>query len=272
MAREWIQEGRLSLKGGKPIGNCDQFIPGGDGDLPIFLLDGQPLLKDVPIVLGFNKPRGVVSTRSDPKGRKTPGEYLTLPEPVLRGVDVSRIMPIGRLDQASAGLLLLSNRPALLAPLLDPDRKIPRRYRVQIRPSLSRTDFETLSSGSWARDLGFFPPEVVVERENSRTTWVQMTLFEGRNREIRRMFEGNGYTVLHLIRFQFGPFCLGGLTPGKYTDLTGWFFRNGVFVLDIILDSIQNRDIIELKEGGSGMEGSLPASKGEDPEGSSTIR
>lgn len=269
MAREWIRSGRLSLDGVGVLGNWDDFIPEEKGHPPVFLLDGNPLLEDVPVVLGFNKPRGVVVTRTDPRGRKTPGELLSLPPEMTRTVDPSRIVPVGRLDQASAGLVLLSNRTALLAPLLDPARKIPRRYRVQVRPAISLEDWKELSSGTWAHELGFLPPEVALERENSRSTWVFMTLLEGRNREIRRLFEAKGYEVLHLIRVQFGPFCLGSLSSGQSVDLTGWFFRKGVFVLDIILDTMSRGDIIELRESG-GAKG--PDLQDKDPDGSSRFK
>jgi 23S rRNA pseudouridine2605 synthase len=75
---------------------------------------------------------------------------------------------------------------------------------------------------------------------------------EGQNREIRRIFEYGGYSVLHLIRIRFGPFAMKVLSPGALVDITPWFFRDKTFLLDIILDRIRNGDIIELKEEGAG--------------------
>lgn len=250
MAREWIQKGRLSLEGGRVLQTWEEFIPEESGRDPVFLLDGLELREDVPVVLGFNKPRGVIVSRTDPGQRNTPGKWILLDQSIFPGARPDRIMPIGRLDQASSGLILLSNRPSILSPLLDPEMKIPRQYRVQIRPAISDKDWEELSSGDWARKCGFLSPSVVLERKNERSTWLLMTLVEGRNREIRRIFEQGGYEVLHLIRVQFGPFSLGDLRPGSLVDLSRWFFRDRLFVLDIILDSVRNGDIIKLKEGG----------------------
>ncbi|MHB8422733.1 MAG: pseudouridine synthase [Leptospirales bacterium] len=250
MAREWIQKGRLSMGDGRVLRDWEEFIPEISGKAPVFLLDGRKIQEDVPVVLGFNKPRGVIVTRTDPQGRPTPGKWLSLDRSVISGADPDRIMPVGRLDQASSGLILLTNRPAFLAPLIEPERKIPRQYRVQIRPALSEKDRVPLVSGVWARECGFLAPTILLERANARSTWLLMTLLEGQNREIRRMLEWGGYEILHLIRVRFGPFLLGDLRPGSLLDLSQWFLRDGAIVLDIILDSIKNEDIIELKEGG----------------------
>ncbi|MHB1926606.1 MAG: pseudouridine synthase [Leptospirillum sp.] len=253
MAREWLRDGRLSLKDGVPIESIEQFI-GRKGDRePDFLLDGRPLLPDRPVVLAFNKPRGVLVSRTDPQGRSTVLDALSIPPGLRSGVDISRIMPVGRLDMASAGLILLTNRPSLFAPLLDPRRAVPREYRVQIRPAIRQPDLESgLKKGVWAKELGFAPVDCRVESENRGSTWLRLCLVEGQNREIRRIFEYGGYSVCHLIRIRFGPFAMKDLPPGALVDITRWFFRDKTFLLDIILDRIRNGDIIELKEEGAG--------------------
>lgn len=253
MAREWVRDGRLSLKDGVPIDSIEQFI-GRRGDRePDFFLDGRLLVPDRPVVLAFNKPRGVLVSRTDPEGRRTVLDALPIPPGLQSGVDISRIMPVGRLDMASAGLILLTNRPSLFAPLLDPKRSVPREYRVQIRPAIRQPDLESgLKKGVWAKALGFAPVDCQVESENRGSTWFRLRLVEGQNREIRRMFEYGGYSVLHLIRIRFGPFAIKDLPPGGLVDVTRWFFRDKIFLLDIILDRIRKGDIIELKEEGAG--------------------
>lgn len=253
MAREWVRDGRLSLKDGVPIDSIEQFI-GRRGDRePDFFLDGRLLVPDRPVVLAFNKPRGVLVSRTDPEGRRTVLDALPIPPGLQSGVDISRIMPVGRLDMASAGLILLTNRPSLFAPLLDPKRSVPREYRVQIRPAIRQPDLESgLKKGVWAKALGFAPVDCQVESENRGSTWFRLRLVEGQNREIRRMFEYGGYSVLHLIRIRFGPFAMKDLPPGGLVDVTRWFFRDKIFLLDIILDRIRKGDIIELKEEGAG--------------------
>lgn len=253
LAREWVRDGRLSLKDGAPIESVEQFIGRRGGREPDFFLDGRPLVPDRPVVLAFNKPRGVIVSRTDPEGRTTVLDALSIPTGLLSGVDISRIMPVGRLDRASAGLILLTNRPSLFAPLLDPKRSVPREYRVQVRPAIRQTDLESgLRKGVWAKALGFAPVVCRVESENRGSTWFRLRLVEGQNREIRRIFEYGGYSVLHLIRIRFGPFAMKVLSPGALVDITPWFFRDKTFLLDIILDRIRNGDIIELKEEGAG--------------------
>ncbi|OOH82431.1 hypothetical protein BOX30_02970 [Leptospirillum ferriphilum] len=251
MAREWVQDGRLALGDGRPVQNVDQFVGGTPGCEPVFRLDGKILSADPPAVFAFNKPRGVLVTRTDPGGRETICESIGRFSEPRTGIDMSRMMPVGRLDQASSGLILLSNRSSDLSALLNPSLDFPREYRVQVRPSLKKSDWETgLSDGKWSRDLGFKPVDVRYEKENLRTTWLRVGLKEGKNREIRRLFERGGYEVLHLIRVGFGPFCLKDLPPGGIVDVSSFFLCKGKIVLDIILDMIRSGDIIEVKENG----------------------
>ncbi len=245
-ARKWIEERRLSIPDFGPVRSVEQVIPASPSGPPVFLLDGNPLLPSLPLVLALNKPRGVVSTRQDPGGRAVPSDLLRSLPGVRDRPDIDSIVPIGRLDRASAGLILLSNRPTDLNALLNPDLGILREYRVQVRPSLSEEHSRALSSGDWAREWGFRSPVVRIERKNPRSTWVRISLTEGKNREIRKPFEQEGYEILHLVRVRFGPFFLSGLSPGSVSDVTAWFYRSGRFELYIILDALRRGDIIEL--------------------------
>ncbi|MCL4460177.1 MAG: pseudouridine synthase [Nitrospirae bacterium] len=252
MAREWVREGRLSFEDGRSVDSVERFVEGDAGREPVFLLDGKALFPDPPRVFACNKPRGSLVTRTDPKGRKTVFHSLSFPAGKEPGLEMSRMMPVGRLDQASAGLILLTNRPSALSHLLDPDRDFPREYRVQIRPFLKREDWEKgLSGGMWAKALGFKEVDARIEKENSRTTWLRLGLREGKNREIRRLFDEGGYEVLHLIRVRLGPFELKDLAPGRLVDVSRFFLRGDEIVLDIILDMSRSGDIIEVKEDGA---------------------
>lgn len=245
-ARDWIAKRRLSILDFGPVRSVEQAIPAVQSGPPVFLLDGKPLLPAFPLVLAFNKPRGVVSTRQDPQGRPVPSDLIRSLPDVRDRPDIDSIVPVGRLDRASAGLILLSNRPADLTALLNPELGIVREYRVQVRPSLSEEDSRALSSGEWAREWGFRMPVVRIERQNPRSTWVRISLTEGKNREIRKPFEQAGYEIMHLVRVRFGPFYLTRLPPGSIADVTSWFFRASRFELDIILDALRRGDIIEL--------------------------
>ena len=252
MAREWVRQGRLAFEDGRQVESVEQFVRGKTGCEPVFRLDGRTLLPDSPAIYAFNKPRGLLVTRTDPEGRETISERVALSSKKMPGLDVSRIMPVGRLDQASSGLILLTNRPSALSGLLDPERDFLREYRVKIHPALKRKDWDTgLAGGGWANALGFRSVEVQFEKENLRSTWLKVGLREGKNREIRRLFDIGGYEVLHLVRVRFGPFCLKDLPPGGILDVSRFFLRDGLLVLDIILDMMRSGDIIELKESGA---------------------
>ena len=162
-----------------------------------------------------NKPRGVLATTHDPEGRPTVMDLV--PTPVAPG-----LAPVGRLDKASAGLLLLANDNRLAARLLDPRSHVAKRYRVKARghpgeEALRRWRCETLR----VQGLALGPMDVEVERSGPRSTWLWITLAEGRNRQIRRRLEAEGHDVEVLVRVAFGPLELGTLPPGAARRLTG---------------------------------------------------
>lgn len=215
--REWIASSRLHLCGA-PVRD-DQVVPSsGKNVLPSFMLDGLPLVPPPPVLLMANKPRGMLVSRLDGEDRPLVGSLLA--GTPWGGRSFGAIRPLGRLDQASAGLLLLTNFPELFSPFLDPATGTLRTYRVQLRPSLRPEDRDLFLSGKAGAALGYGTIGVVVEKASSRTGWVRVTLAEGKNREVRTLFSEFGYRVLHLIRISFGPFELGNLPPGGLSDLT----------------------------------------------------
>jgi 23S rRNA pseudouridine2605 synthase len=150
-------------------------------------------------ILLFNKPRGVVTTRRDPEGRTTVFDVLG---EVGRG-----LVAVGRLDRASTGLLVLTNDTQLANRLTDPANRVRRRYVVVVRGRVEPTDAEALQSEV---------ANVHIRKASSRETHLIVELAEGKNREIRRMFESIGHEVTRLHRIAFGDFELGDLQPGTY--------------------------------------------------------
>ncbi|MFQ5653535.1 MAG: pseudouridine synthase, partial [Planctomycetota bacterium] len=167
-------------------------------------------------VVIYNKPRGVLVTRRDPEGRPTVHEEL--PE-AFRG-DPS-LRPVGRLDRASAGLLLFTDDTDLADGLLGPDSGVHKTYRVKLVPTPSQEDLSRLRAGI---DIGdatpTAPARIEVERRGVKSAVLRVTLAEGRNRQIRRMAAAVACEVEWLVRTAFGAIRLGNLRPGDAREAT----------------------------------------------------
>jgi 23S rRNA pseudouridine2605 synthase len=163
-------------------------------------------------LIAFNKPRHVVTTRHDPEGRPTIYDFLA-------AVDV-RVVPVGRLDYASSGLLLLTNDTQFANWLTDPANTIVRRYLVTVRGELSPEIALTLEGG--VVDLGerLEAASIAILKSSKRETHLVVELTEGKNREIRRMMKAVGHEVTRLKRVAFGTLELGGLGPGKWREIS----------------------------------------------------
>jgi 23S rRNA pseudouridine2605 synthase len=158
------------------------------------------------VVIAFNKPRGVVTTTKDPEGRQT--VFNVLEEHGM----TERLHAVGRLDLASTGLLLLTNDSDLLNRLTDPVSGVPRKYAVIVRGRVSPEEIEGLDAH-----------EIVIRKASGPETHLLVTLTQGKNREIRKMFEEIGHEVTRLHRVEFGPVSLEKLQPGEWIDVTHLF-------------------------------------------------
>jgi 23S rRNA pseudouridine2605 synthase len=166
-----------------------------------------------PVWLMLNKPRGVVTTTSDPEGRPTVMDLVAAHA-------APGLAPVGRLDQASAGLLLLTTDALLADRLLDPSSHVTKVYRVKVKGRLSPDALASLRSDTLEEDgLSLGPMEVEVEREGPKSAWLRVTLREGKNRQIRRRLEALGHDVEVLVRTAFGPLSMGDLPPGRMRPL-----------------------------------------------------
>lgn len=186
------------------------------------------------VYIALHKPRRVISTASDPEGRRTVIDLL--PAEILRG---RRVYPVGRLDAESTGLILLTNDGQLTQHLTHPSHEVPKRYRVSVRGRLSSDDIETLKKGLYLADKRRLRQVgrrhgaaskaamsavrlIGYEKDRARgdRTTLEVTLREGRNREIRRMLARLDMKVRRLQRVAIGPLTLKGLAVGQWRVLT----------------------------------------------------
>jgi len=193
------------------------------------LVDGAPVTASEFVYFAMNKPRGIVTTASDEKGRKTVMDLFRQQyAKMFPGKPVPHISPVGRLDAASEGLLLFTNDTQWADALLDPrdpssHLKI---YRVQVAGKPSDDDLAKMEKGFNV------PPRVFGEKEEfmhaeraaiasvgEKNCWLEITLSEGKNREIRRMLAHLGYEVMRLMRIQFDKYTLGDLKPGEIREI-----------------------------------------------------
>lgn len=176
-------------------------------------VDGQELAAPAKIYLILNKPRGVVTTASDEKGRETVYAYLDEGLPW--------VAPVGRLDKASEGLLLLTNDSEWAAGVLAPERHLDKTYHVQIGAVADAALIQALTRGVKTREGSFLRAKhACILRGGEKNTWLEIVLDEGRNRHIRRMLGQLGIEVLRLLRVSIGPLGLGELPKGTSRRLT----------------------------------------------------
>src|SRR2546425_1383383 len=184
-----------------------------DPETPVHLgkdrieIDGQLLAKTAKIYLALNKPRGVVTTASDEKGRETVYGYLP--------ADLSWLAPVGRLDKASEGLLLLQNDSEWAAKITAPETHLDKTYHVQIGAIGDEKLLRALRNGIRTSDEEFLRVKNArVLRHGERHSWLEIVLDEGKNRHIRRMLAELKIEVLRLVRVAIGPLTLGDLPKG----------------------------------------------------------
>ncbi len=160
----------------------------------------------------FNKPRGVVTSMSDPQGRPTVNDFL--------GGIKQRVYPVGRLDYDSEGMLILTNDGELAYAILHPSKKIPKTYLVKVKGVLEDADIEKLSRGIKLDGVMTAPAKVKRLRKTENNSWLEMTIYEGRKRQIRRMLERVGHPVIRLLRVRINGLEMGELGPGAFRRLT----------------------------------------------------
>lgn len=208
-AEELIAQGRVKING-RPCKVGDKADPIKD----IVSIDGERVVferKKTYRYIMLNKPRGYVTTMSDELDRKCVTELLD-------GVD-ARVYPIGRLDKNSEGLLLFTNDGNFTNEIMHPSKHVTKTYRVTVRPDVDDEVLVKLSEGVVIDGRKTLPCTVLVLDKQPGRTVLQMTISEGRNRQIRKMCEAVGLEVARLKRTAVGPIKLGMLKPGTWRDL-----------------------------------------------------
>lgn len=208
-AEELIEKGKVKVNG-HPCKLGDKALPGKD----MITVGGELITVDKRRKLYYimlHKPRGYVTTTSDELGRKCVTELLeNIPE---------RVYPIGRLDKDSEGLLLFTNDGGFANDMMHPSRHISKTYRVTVRPDITEQQLVQLASGVEIDGRKTAECNVVVLDKQVGRVVLQMTIFEGRNRQIRKMCEAVGLEVARLKRTVVGPVKLGMLKPGSFREL-----------------------------------------------------
>lgn len=207
-ARKWIGAGRVRVNG-KIEGDPNRWI---DLERDQVTFDDAPLEKAAPVYLLLHKPTGYLTTYRDPEGRKT--IYDLLP-------DRDRyLFPVGRLDLDTSGLLILTNDTAFAERLTNPDYHVPKTYVVKASKHLTEDHLGRLRSGIELRDGRTRPASVTRLREPGGKTVFEITITEGRNRQVRRMVEALDAKVVSLARTAIGDLTIGDLAVGATRALT----------------------------------------------------
>ena len=209
-----IDAGRISLNG-KTLTSPAQNVVDSDR----IIVDGKPVAQAEPARLWrYNKPSGRVTSANDEKGRLT--IFDDLPE------DLPRVMPVGRLDLTSEGLLLLTNDGEIKRRLELPKTGWLRKYRARVKGTPEDSTFDGLRRGIVLDGERFQPMEITLNRQQGSNAWITVGLREGKNREIRRAMESLGLVVNRLIRISYGPFRLGELKSGEVEEIKAKVLRD----------------------------------------------
>jgi 23S rRNA pseudouridine2605 synthase len=213
-AEEWIRQGRVTVNG-RVIDSPALDIVERD----IIAVDGAPLPeRERTRMFLYHKPRGLVTTHSDPEGRAT--IFDNLPQ------DLPRLISIGRLDYNTEGLLLLTNDGGLKRTLELPDTGWLRRYRVRAYGTITQARLDGLRDGIEVDGVKYGPIEATLDSEQGTNVWITFAIREGKNREVRNVLSSLGLEVNRLIRVSYGPFQLGELVEGAVEEIRGRHLRD----------------------------------------------
>jgi 23S rRNA pseudouridine2605 synthase len=202
-----IEEGRIAIAG-KPVEKPATLLTSLHG----VTVDGKPVAAPAPARLfRYHKPRGLLTTERDPRGRPT--IYDRLPK------GLPRVMPVGRLDMNTEGLLLLTTDGEFKRQLELPATGVERSYRARVFGEVSQAQLEELIHGVEIEGVRYGSINANLERRTGRNGWVEMRLREGKNREVRRVLEHLGLEVSRLIRTAYGPLELGDLPAGAVDEV-----------------------------------------------------
>jgi len=206
-----IAEGRIALNG-VTLDTPATILP----DLAGVTVDGQPVAQaERTRLFRFHKPSGLLTAERDPAGRPT--IYTALRNALPPGTP--RLMPIGRLDLNTEGLLLMTNDGGLKRLLELPANGVPRKYRARTFGEISQAQLEELIDGITVEGVNYGRIDANLERRTGRNQWVELTLSEGKNREVRRVLEHLGLQVSRLLRTAYGPFPLADLPRGSVDEI-----------------------------------------------------
>ncbi|HEY9132467.1 MAG TPA: pseudouridine synthase [Dyella sp.] len=210
-AEQAVREGRVSVDG-RVVRDPERPS---DAQRQRICLDGRPVAEAKRVYIALNKPRGIVVTAADERGRDTVYD-------LLKDAGLPWMGPVGRLDRASEGLLLLSNDSVWAAGLTEPERHVDKTYHVQIDTLPTSELLQQLIAGTISDGEHLAAKQVTVLRQGEKNAWLEIVLDEGRNRHIRRLLEAHRIQVLRLVRVAIGSLSLGELAKGqwRYLDIS----------------------------------------------------
>jgi 23S rRNA pseudouridine2605 synthase len=206
-AARLIQAGRVAVSG-RIVTDPRRLV---HPERAAITIDGETIAQAARIVIMLHKPRGIVTTRSDPEGRPTVYD-------LIRDAG-AHLVPVGRLDMASTGLLLFTNDTRLADWLTDPRTKLVRVYLVTVRGRVDEETVERIEQGIVVDRDRLQATHVTIRKRSNRETHLVVELIEGKNREIRRLMKATGHEVTRLARVAFGGLELGRLAPGRWKDI-----------------------------------------------------
>jgi len=208
-AERWIEEGRVKV-GGRVITSAALNVTESDA----VSVDGKLLQAKEPVRMWlYNKPAGLMTTHNDPEGRKT--VFEALPK------NLGRVISVGRLDLNSEGLLLLTNDGGIARKLELPSNGWIRRYRVRAYGGVPESMIAAMKKGLVIEGVQYGSVEAALDSQKGNNSWFTVALKEGKNREIRRIFEHFDCKVSRLMRLSYGPFALGSLAKGEVKEVPG---------------------------------------------------
>lgn len=207
-AAQWVAQGRVRVNG-RVVRDAEHPVREGVDRIE---LDGRGEAAVARMVIALNKPRGLVTTRSDEQGRATVYDCL-------EGHGLPWLAPVGRLDKASEGLLLFSNDPEWAARVASPAEGPDKRYHVQVDRIPAPDVLAAMREGVDVDGESLAAKSAILLRHGQRHAWLEITLDEGRNRQIRRLLQALDIGVLRLVRVAIGPLELGTLAKGQWRRL-----------------------------------------------------